>query len=267
MKRQYQSLQVFLTSCVQEGKNSFCFEEAYLYHGGSKSSVQQALYRFISANELFSPKKDFFVIVPPEYQNTGSVPSLWFVDAYMNAMQCPYYVGLLSAAALLGAGHQQPQVLQVLTSKQMAPIHKKEAHIQFYTINTIDDQLLVSHKTPYGYVRVSSPALTLMDLFRFPHAAGYLNNIATVMVELANQVNMRDLKQVLEHHSKVPYVQRLGYMSALLGLGKIEQLCESFLSHQRRLKVVLLNYHVEKNDGDIDPKWKININDTIETDI
>jgi predicted transcriptional regulator of viral defense system len=266
MKRQYQSLRIFLASCVQEGRNSFCFEEAYAYHGGSKSSVQQALYRFVKANKLFSPKKDFFVIVPPEYQSTGSVPSLWFIDAYMNAMQCPYYVGLLSAAALLGAGHQQPQMLQVLTSKQMTPIHKKEARIQFYTINTIDNQLLVSHKTPYGYVRVSSPALTLIDLFRFPHASGYLNNIATVLVEIADQVNMRDLKMVLEH-SKITYVQRLGYMSELLGLGKTEQLCEHFLLNQKRLKVVLLNHQVKKDDGNIDKKWKILINDTIETDI
>lgn len=267
MKRQNQSLKAFLTSCVQGGRNSFAFEEAYTYHSGNKVSVRRCLYRLVKAKKLFSPKKDFFVIVPPEYQNTGSVPSLWFIDAYMKEMQCSYYVGLLSAGALLGSGHQQPQALQVLTSKQMAHIHKKETHILFYTINTLDDQLLVSHKTPYGYVRVSSPALTLMDLFRFPHAAGYLNNIATVLVELANQVKMRDLKQVMEHHSKITYIQRLGYMSELLGLRKIEQLCEHFLSHQKRLKVVLLNPHEKKNDGDIHPKWKININDTIETDI
>lgn len=33
----------------------------------------------------------------------------------------PYYVGLLSAAALHGAAHHQPQEFQVVTNKQFRP--------------------------------------------------------------------------------------------------------------------------------------------------
>ena len=267
MKKQYQSLKEFLSSCVQEGRNSFGFKEAHAYHGGSKASVHQSLYRLVKAKTLFSPKKDFFVIVPPEHHKTGSVSSLWFIDAYMKEIGCSYYVGLLSAAALLGAGHQQPQVLQVLSQKQMTPIHKGEAHIQFYTTQKIDEQLLVLHKTPYGYVRVSSAALTILDLFRFPHASGYLNTMATVIVELADQVNRHDLKKVIEQYSKVTHVQRLGYMSSVLGLSKIEKLCENFILKQKRLNVVLLNHHLKNTEGNVDKKWSVFINDTIETDI
>lgn len=266
MKKQYKSLKSFIAACVQGGRNCFCFEEALAYHGGSKASVQQALYRLVKAHELFSPKKDFYVIVPLEYQKIGSISSLWFIDGYMKSIPCSYYVGLLSAAAMLGAGHQQPQGLQVITSKQRSPLHKKEAHIQFYTTQTIDDALLVSHKTPYGYVRVSSPALTLLDLFRFPYAAGYMNNIATVMGELADQITVRSLTDVIDRQAKVPHIQRMGYMSAVLGLIKIEQVCATFIARQKRLMVVSLNPQVKKESDQIDNQWKININDTIESD-
>ncbi len=268
MKNKYKSLKEFLVSHVQEGRNSFCFDEVYTYHGGSRASVRQSLYRLVKAKELFSPKHDFFVIVPPEHQNRGSVSSLWFIDAYMRGISCPYYVGLLSAAALLGAGHQQPQVLQVLAQKQLTPIQKREAHVQFYTSPVIDTQFLISHKTPYGYVGVSSPALTVMDLFRFPHASGYLNNMATVIIELADQIHIRDLKKVMERQpSKIPHVQRLGYMSETLGLSKIAEVCESFVLKQKHLNGVSLNPHLKNGEGDLDPKWKLIINDTIETDL
>ena len=36
----------------------------------------------------------------------------------MQFCRCEYYVGLLSAAALYGAAHQQPMVFQVLTSSR-----------------------------------------------------------------------------------------------------------------------------------------------------
>lgn len=45
MKKNNLSLKQFMTSLLQEGRISFSFKEAYKYHGGTKSAVQQALYR------------------------------------------------------------------------------------------------------------------------------------------------------------------------------------------------------------------------------
>lgn len=108
MRKQDQTLKEFRISLAQEGKNTFCFEEAQKAHGGEIMATRKVLYRLVKTKELFSPRKDFFVIIPPEYQNVGSVPALWFIDAYMQETKSPYYVGLLSSAALLGAAHQQP---------------------------------------------------------------------------------------------------------------------------------------------------------------
>ena len=125
MKKQNNYLSGFLNTLVQQGRSSFCFDEACAYHGGTKVAARLSLYRLLKANKLFSPKHDFFVIVPVEHQIRGSIPSLWFIDAYMNSIESSYYIGLLSAAALHGAAHQQPQVLQVMVQKQLAPVNKK----------------------------------------------------------------------------------------------------------------------------------------------
>jgi len=48
-----------------------------------------------------------YVLVPLEYLHAGAPPPSWFIDDLMKAMERPYYVGLLSAAGIHGASHQQ----------------------------------------------------------------------------------------------------------------------------------------------------------------
>ena len=46
---------------------------------------------------------------------------LW-IDDLMRFHHVPYYVGLLSAAALHGAAHQQPQEFQVVSGAVLRPL-------------------------------------------------------------------------------------------------------------------------------------------------
>ena len=62
------------------------------------------------------------MIVPLEYLHAGGPPPSLFIDDLMKAMERPYYVGLLSAAALHGASHQQPQEFQVFSDRPIRPI-------------------------------------------------------------------------------------------------------------------------------------------------
>ena len=62
------------------------------------------------------------MIVPLEYQIAGGPPAAWFIHDLMAAMQLPYYVGILTAAALHGASHQQPQEFQVITDRSVRPL-------------------------------------------------------------------------------------------------------------------------------------------------
>jgi hypothetical protein len=47
------------------------------------------------------------VVVPPEYREAGCPPASWFIHDLMRFLGQPYYVALLTAAAIHGAAHQQ----------------------------------------------------------------------------------------------------------------------------------------------------------------
>lgn len=77
------------------------------------------------------PRREFYVVVPPEYRATGSPPASWFIDELMRHLEQPYYVGLLSAAAIHGASHQQPMTFQVVTSRSTREMRTGKVIIRF----------------------------------------------------------------------------------------------------------------------------------------
>ena len=65
--------------------------------------------------------------VPPGYCRLT-----WFIADLMAYLEQPYYVGLLSAASLHGAAHQQPQQFQVVTTAPQREVRKKGLAIRFF---------------------------------------------------------------------------------------------------------------------------------------
>lgn len=59
--------------------------------------------------------RGFYVVIPIQYQLQGIVPPNYYIDELMTHVGKPYYVGLLSAAAMYGAAHQRPMLTQVMT--------------------------------------------------------------------------------------------------------------------------------------------------------
>jgi hypothetical protein len=60
-------------------------------------------------------------------------------------------------------------------------------------------------------MKVSSVELTLLDLVRYPHAAGGLDNIATVISDLADSVDAGKLANLSRAYER-SVRQRLGYL-------------------------------------------------------
>jgi len=99
----------------------------------------------------------------------------------MAYLRRPYYVGLLSAAALHGAAHQSPQEFQVVTDRPLRPIEVGRTRIRFVKKAHLAKTPTVGVKAPTGEIRVSSPEATALDLVRYPEHAGYLSNVATIL--------------------------------------------------------------------------------------
>jgi hypothetical protein len=68
-----------------------------------------------------------------------------------------------------------------------------------------------SLNTPRGTLLVSTPEATALDLVGYPHQAGGLNQVATVLSELAERIDPIKLAAAAAA-APVPWAQRLGYL-------------------------------------------------------
>jgi hypothetical protein len=127
----------------------------------------------------------------------------------MAAMKLPYYVGLLSAAALHGASHQQPQEFQVITDRSVRSLSAGRARVRFFTSKYVARAHTSSVKTPTGSMRVSTPETTAVDLVRFAKAAGSLDNVATVIAELSPSLDPKKLLAAVRLVHDVPKMELL----------------------------------------------------------
>lgn len=83
----------------------------------STAAVGKALKRLSEKGRVIRLRKGFHAIVPVEFAIQGIPPSDWYLDDLMRSLDLPYYIGLLSAAALHGAAHQQVQQLQIVVPR------------------------------------------------------------------------------------------------------------------------------------------------------
>ena len=71
-------------------------------------------------------------------------------------------------------------------------------------------------------MKVSSAALTALDLLRYPQASGGIDNVATVLAELAPAVEPDELAS-LSAHVERSVVQCLGYLLDRVGANELTE--------------------------------------------
>jgi len=164
------------------------------------------------------PRRGFYVIVPPQYLALGAPPPSFYIDSLMRHEGCPYYVGLLKAAEHHGATHQAVMQYQVITDKRLPNIRAGRSLIVFYYRKDMGEIAggLQEYKTEAGFIKVSGPELTMLDLLRYRHATAGLDNIATVLSDLGPQIIPDKLASLAGAFERT-VVQRLGYLLDYLG--------------------------------------------------
>lgn len=222
--------------------------------GRSFIATQTSLRRLKKQGRIVSPKRGFYVIVPPEYRAAGSPPASWFIDDLMRYMAQPYYVGLLSAAALHGAGHQQPMIFQVVTGKPTREAYSGRVVIRFLMSRRVEGMPVIETRTETGTMRVATPETTAFDLVRYQEAAGHLSNAATVLAELAERIDAAKLADMASLFS-LPDVQRLGYLLDAVGRNDLADPLAKWLQTQRPRAVPLRGGG--PTDVEIDRRWRV----------
>ncbi len=212
------ALSGYVSGLLSTGQAVFTADEAEQALGVGHGAFLDAAERLQRRNALLNPRQGFYVVVPPQYASWGAPPPAWYIDALMRREGHAYYVGLLKAAELHGATHQAVMEFQVVTAKRLPRIRAGRSMIVFYFRRDMEAVTAGTEdrKTDTGTMRVSSAALTALDLLRYPQASGGMDNIATVLSDLGRRIDREQLA-ALSVVVERPVVQRLGYLLDHLG--------------------------------------------------
>jgi predicted transcriptional regulator of viral defense system len=180
----------------------------------SAIAIKFGLNRLVQKGKVVSVFKGYYIIIPPQYSSKGILPTPMFIYGLMKFLERKYYVGLLNAAALHGASHQQPQEYFIVTTYPVIrTTHKKGLKINYISTRQLPPESLTEKKkTETGYITISNPLLTAIDLINYEKIIGGLNRASTVINELLETVKRNDIKDELINYASVSSIQRLGFV-------------------------------------------------------
>lgn len=232
----------------------------------AREALVLSLSRLSKKNRIVSVYKGFYLIVPPEFAARGVLPPLNFIDDLMAFVGKPYYVGLLSAAALHGAAHQQPQEFFVVTTAKQLITRKKGIIINYFTKKNIPAELIEKRKTETGYVKISSPELTAADLIYYQKRVGGLERVCQVINELSEVIKPKKIAADFIDSLSTPTIQRLGFIfDNLVNRPELAQkLLDVSFRRNRTFFLQPLEAGGERKGFETNEKWKIIINSNIE---
>jgi predicted transcriptional regulator of viral defense system len=246
------------------GRYSFSSAEARQVLGGSAAAVKLALLRLMRERELASPARGFYVIVPPEYRAVRCPPADHFIPALMARSGQPYYAGLLSAAQYHGAAHHRPQEFQVMAVKARRPLRCGRVRVAFFVRKELGEVPIQSFNTPRGTILVSTPEATAFDLVGYQSRIGGLDQVATILAELAERFDPEKLAAAARS-APVSWAQRLGYLLERVDATDKTAALKVYVAAVAKQPVALLpGASVEKAHREA--AWKLAVNAEVESE-
>lgn len=264
----------YLDKLRMYGKMHFTFREIIQDLHISENAAKTGLFRLKKANKIITPIKGLYVIVPPEHQPYGSIPAEELVPIIMKHLNVDYYVGLLSAGLFYGATHQKPARFQVITNKRIKhPLKFGDVVIELVYKNSLDGLPTKDFVVNTGYLKVATPELLAIDLFKYSTRAAGISHIATVLSELAPYIDENKLIELGERLGAVGQIQRLGFILEKIDVIEdeekkqkiIDRLLE-YLENLNRPFISLVSY-ISRTGHHRCKKWKIIENTDFESDL
>ena len=186
-------------------------------------AVRRQLEHLSPRIERLPGRPSAYLLVPPEHRARGAPPLAAWLDAYFRLRDQPYYLGLLSAAALHGSSGQAVQVAQVLTTAPMRPIDIGRLRVDFHVKSHLTGTPLSVLPGMPAPLAVSSPEATALDLVAFSHRIGGIRRAAEVIADLIGAMSLVGLRAALRAELQTAVKQRLGYVLMVLGLDRMAE--------------------------------------------
>lgn len=254
----------YIRDLAANGVQHFSTTDAVKALSGNLPAVRAQLRRLKQQELIAEPVRSFHVIVPPEHKRLGCLPAEQFIDQLMQVWGEPYYLCLLSAAERHGAAHQRPQSTQVMVRKNRQGIECGMVRIEFIARGDIEKMPVIEINTPRGVLHYSSPEVTALELVGYPGHAGGLNNAATILSELSEEMAADRLFEAARL-CPVSWSQRLGY---LLDLAKQEDLAQALVPFviEKARSYAPLRRAANIAGGKRNTRWKLIVNVEVEPD-
>lgn len=254
-----------ISKFASEGRTCFSFEELKQRVASSPEALKSALRRSLKKGEIAMPQRGFYVILPPEYRSMGCRPAEQFIPDLMAHLGEVYYAGLLSAAEYHGAAHHRPQVFQVLVAKPRRSIKCGRVKVNFVVRKNVEAIPTQPRNTPAGILKLSTPEGTAFDLVGYFKHCGWLDNVATVLAELAEKIDPEKLVKIAEL-SPIAWSQRLGYLLEKVGVPDIWQPLARYIEDKKPVRAPLLPSAGIKGSK-LDSRWRVFVNTEVEAEI
>lgn len=195
-----------------------------------------------------------YLIVAPEHRKRGAPPvDFWLAD-YCRVHDKPYYVGLLSAAALHGSAQQAVQLTQVMTSSATRAFSIGNVHIEFHVKRHLLDTPLTPIRGLASPLAVSSPEATALDLIAFQHCVGGIARAADVIAGLLPAMTNEGWHRALKY-APLTVRQRTGYVLETLGAKRFAATVQITLP--AKLRSILLQNATPTRGTDLEQPWQV----------
>lgn len=260
---QHHNLESFINALRAIGRYSFSREEAKGNLELSEKALNQTLFRYSTKGKIAKVRSGFYAIIPPEYSQRGMLPANLFIDDLMKTLDRDYYVALFSAAAYHGAAHQQPMTFYVITKKPaLRNLKSDKLSLNFYVKKEWSPDDIVQKKSDAGYIKVSSPELTALDLLAYDFSLG---RVFTVLEELVEEMTP-DRLLVTAGRFPTSTIQRLGYLlDKEIDHQHLAKPLKELTKNKSLSKILLMKN--EADSGEMDKDWKVIVNIDIESDL
>ena len=247
---------------------SFSLNELIENINKTEISIKSELSRLIAKKEIVNLRKGFYLIITPRYLSAQKLPIQLYCEKLFKHLGRNYYVALFSAAKFHGASHQQVQRDYIITERpKFNDISKKTIDIRFFTTSNWVGENIQLKKSDAGIYKVSSPALTIVDLLHHQTKLGGINRMLAVIEELSEELNESDLVELLDWYPNKSTLQRFGFLLEELEINKEYQELLFVKLKTSNFFPVLLSPKSNEKPGAVNNRWKVTVNVKLESDL
>lgn len=262
-KKKYEYIDDYLLQLRSKGRFSFTFEELKNRFNSSEQAIRRKISRLKADNKISIIRKDFYVILLPEYLENGNLPPDLYIDDLMRFLEREYYIALYSSAALYEVPSLQSITYQIIVKKPIRNFRVGNIKFTFFFRKVWNPNCIEKKNSQLGSLNTSVPELTALDFMAFNGKIGGISQIAIVLERLIEKMKPTQMFKVGLTYSQNSALQRLGYIfDKIFNRQDLAKSIKRILA-KRKTQNILLSISSTKK-GNIDRDWKVDVNIEIE---